>query len=99
MIGHGFESHSLHTTSSLTLKVNINVSVDIYDVFSELTYSEQMEFIKSYILYKYELKDIVEEYFGRNRIAEFVEDNIDKISDETLINELKDRDLIRNYEK
>lgn len=80
-------------------KVNINVSVDIYDVFSELTYSEQQEFIKSYIVCEYELEDIIEEYFDKNRIAKFVEDNIDKISDKTLINELKDRDWMYGYER
>lgn len=81
------------------MRTTVNVSVDIDDVFSELTYSEQQEFIKSHIGYMCELEDIANECFNRNRIVEFIEDNVDKISDETLINELKNRDLILNHER
>lgn len=73
--------------------VDVNVSVDVEDVFSELTYSEQQEFIKSHISYMCELEDIAEECFDKNKIVEFIENNIDKISDEILINEIKDRKL------
>lgn len=73
--------------------VSMSFSVDIEDVYSELRYSEQQEFIKSHIDDIGGLQDVLEECFNDSDVKEFIENNIDKISNETLINEIKDRKL------
>lgn len=76
------------------MKTTVEVLIDIEDVYSELTYSEQQEFIKSHIDDIGGLGDVVEQCFDNDcEVKEFVETNIDKLSDEALIKELKDRKL------
>nr|DAO41743.1 MAG TPA: hypothetical protein [Crassvirales sp.] len=75
------------------MKTTVEVLIDIEDVYSELTYSEQQEFIKSHIDDLGGLGDVVEQCFDNDTIKEFVEANIDKLSDEALINEIKKREL------
>ncbi|EFA98160.1 hypothetical protein [Hoylesella timonensis] len=73
--------------------VEVKVSVDIDDVYNELHWDEKEEFLKSHIDDLGGLGDISEQCFGDEEVAEFVEANIDKLSDEALINELKNREL------
>ncbi|WP_039868047.1 hypothetical protein [Hoylesella timonensis] len=76
------------------MKTTVEVQIDIEDVYSELTYSEQQEFIKSHIDDIGGLGDVVELCFDNDcEVKEFVEANIDKLSDEALINEIKKREL------
>ena len=76
------------------MKTTVEVQIDIEDVYSELTYSEQQEFIKSHIDDIGGLGDVVEQCFDNDcEVKEVVETNIDKLSDEALIKELKDRKL------
>lgn len=75
------------------MKTTVEVQIDIEDVYSELTYSEQQEFIKSHIDDIGGLGDVVELCFDNDAIKEFVEANIDKLTDEVLINEIKKREL------
>ena len=75
------------------MKTTVEVLIDIEDVYSELTYSEQQEFIKSHIDDLGGLGDVVEQCFDNDAIKEFVEANIDKLTDEVLINEIKKREL------
>lgn len=73
------------------MKTTVEVQIDIEDVYSELTYSEQQEFVKSHIDDIGGLEDVVEQCFDNDTIKEFVEANIDKLTDEVLINEIKNR--------
>lgn len=73
--------------------VSMSFSVDIEDVYSELRYSEQQEFIKSHIDDIGGIQDVLEECFDDWDVKEFIENNIDKLSNEALIKELKDRKL------
>lgn len=71
--------------------VEVKVSIDIEDVYNELSWDEKDEFLKSHINDLGGLGDISEQCFGDEEVAEFVEANIDKLSDEALINEIKNR--------
>lgn len=73
--------------------VEVKVSIDIDDVYNELHYDEKEEFLKSHINDLGGLGDIAEQCFDDEDVAEFIENNIDKLSDESLIKELKDRAL------
>ena len=76
----------------MNTKVEVKVSVDIEDVYSELKYSEQQEFIKSHIDDIGGLGDVAEQCFDDNDVKEFVANNIDKLSDASLITELEARE-------
>lgn len=71
--------------------VEVKVSIDIEDIYNELSWDEKDEFLKSHINDLEGLWDISEQCFGDEEVAEFVEANIDKLSDEALINEIKNR--------
>ncbi len=71
--------------------VEVKVSIDIEDIYNELSWDEKDEFLKSHINDLGGLGDISEQCFGDEEVAEFVEANIDKLSDEALINEIKNR--------
>lgn len=71
--------------------VEVKVSIDIEDIYNELSWDEKDEFLKSHINDLGGLGDISEQCFGDEEVAEFVEANIDKLTDEVLINEIKNR--------
>jgi hypothetical protein len=71
--------------------VEVKVSIDIEDVYNELHWDEKEEFLKSHIDDLGGLGDISEQCFDDDEIADFVENNIDKLSDESLIQEVKSR--------
>lgn len=73
--------------------VSMSFSVDIEDVYSELRYSEQQEFIKSHIDYIGGLEDVADQCFEDCDVKYFIENNIDKLTDESLIKEIKERGL------
>lgn len=71
--------------------VEVKVSIDIEDVYNELHWDEKEEFLKSHIDDLGGLGDISEQCFDDDEIADSVENNIDKLSDESLIQEVKSR--------
>lgn len=73
--------------------VEVKVSIDIEDIYNELHWEEKEEFLESHINDLGGLGDISEQCFDDEDVAEFIENNIDKLSDESLIKELKDRAL------
>lgn len=73
--------------------VEVKVSIDIDDIYNELHWDEKEEFLKSHIDDLGGLGDISIQCFNDDVIADFVENNIDKLSDEALIKELKNREL------
>lgn len=73
--------------------VEVKVSIDIDDIYNELHWDEKEEFLKSHIDDLGGLGDISIQCFGDEEVAEFIENNIDKLSDEALIKELKSREL------
>lgn len=76
--------------------VEVKVSIDIDDIYNELHWDEKEEFLESHIDDLGGLGDISIRCFGDEEIADFVEDNIGKLSDEALIKELKNRELEEN---
>lgn len=77
----------------MNTKVEVKVSIDIDDIYNELHWDEKEDFLKSHIDDLGGLGDISEQCFDDKDVAEFMEINIDKLSDESLIKELKDRKL------
>lgn len=73
--------------------VEVKVSIDIDDIYNELHWDEKEEFLKSHIDDLGGLGDISEQCFDDKEIAEFMEINIDKLSDESLIQEIRSREL------
>lgn len=73
--------------------VEVKVSIDIEDVYNELNCADQEQFLKSHINDLGGLGDISEQCFDDEEVAEFIEINIDKLSNEALIKELKNREL------
>lgn len=73
--------------------VEVKVSIDIDDIYNELHWDEKEEFLKSHIDDLGGLGDISEQCFDDKEVAEFMEINIDKLSDESLIKEIKERGL------
>ncbi|MES5135623.1 hypothetical protein ABVC71_07980 [Prevotella amnii] len=73
--------------------VEVKVSIDIEDIYNELSWDEKDEFLKSHINDLGGLGDISEQCFDDEEVAEFIENNIDKLSYELLIKELKNREL------
>lgn len=74
-------------------KVDMSFSVDIEDVYSELSYKDQQEFIKSHIDDVGGFDDIMEQCFYEDDAIEFVNNHIDMATDEALIGEFNDRGL------
>lgn len=73
--------------------VEVKVSIDIDDIYNELHWDEKEEFLKSHIDDLGGLGDISEQCFDDKEVAEFMEINIDKLSDESLIQEIRSREL------
>lgn len=72
--------------------VEIKVLVDIEDVYNELSCADKEEFLVIHATdIAGELGTIAANWFNDCEVKEFVEDNIDKLSDEALINEIKNR--------
>lgn len=72
--------------------VEIKVSVDIEDVYNELSCADQEQFLVNHATdIAGELDTVAATWFNDCEVKEFVEDNIDKLSDEALINEIKKR--------
>lgn len=75
-------------------KVDMGFLVDIEDVYNELSCADQEQFLVNHATdIAGELDTVAAYWFNDNEVKEFVEDNIDKISDEALIEELKQRGL------
>lgn len=77
----------------MNTKVDMSFSVDIEDVYSELRYKDQQEFLKSHIDDIGGFKDVIEQCFEERDAVEFVNSNIDKATDEALIGEVNYRGL------
>lgn len=71
--------------------VEVKVSIDIEDVYNELSWSDKEDFLKSHINDLGGISDVVEQCFNDSDVEEFVENNIDKVTDEALIQEVKNR--------
>ena len=77
----------------MNTKVDMSFSVDIEDVYSELSYKDQQEFIKSHIDDIGGFEDIIEQCFEEIDTVELVNSYIDKATDEALIGEINNRGL------
>lgn len=77
----------------MNTKVDMSFSVDIEDVYSELSYKDQQEFIKSHIDDIGGFEDIIEQCFEESDTVELVNSYIDKATDEALIGEINNRGL------
>ncbi len=77
----------------MNTKVDMTFSVDIDAVYSELSYKDQQEFIKSHIDDIGGFEDIMEQCFEERETVEFVNSYIDKATDEALIGEINNRGL------
>lgn len=73
--------------------VEVKVSIDIDDVYNELNWSDKETFLKSHIDDLGGISDVTEQCFNNSDVKDFVEDNIDKLTDESLIQEVKIRGL------
>ena len=72
--------------------VEVKVSVDIEDVYNELNCADQEQFLVNHATdIAGELDTVAATWFNDCEVKEFVEANIDKLSDEALINEIKKR--------
>lgn len=71
--------------------VEVKVSIDIEDIYNELSWDEKEEFLKSHINDLGGISDVVEQCFNDADIEYFVENYIDKVSDEALMQEVKNR--------
>ncbi len=78
----------------MNTKVDISFSVDIEDVYYKLSYADQEQFLVNHSTdIAGELDTVAAYWFNDDEVKEFVEDNIDKLSDELLIQEVKSRGL------
>lgn len=77
----------------MNTKVDMTFFVDIDDVYSELSYKDQQEFIKSHIDDIGGFEDIIEQCFEERDTVELVNSYIDKATDEALIGEINNRGL------
>lgn len=74
--------------------VEIKVSVDIEDVYNELSCADQEQFLVNHATdIAGELDTVAATWFNDCEVKEFIENNIDKLTDETLIKEIKERGL------
>lgn len=77
----------------MSTEVDMSFSVDIEDVYSEMSYKDQQEFIKSHIDDVGGFDDVMEQCFDEEDAIEFVNSHIYKATDEALIDEIKHRGL------
>ncbi|WP_333615650.1 hypothetical protein [Bacteroides pyogenes] len=73
--------------------VEVKVSIDIDDVYNELSWSDKETFLKSHIDDLGRIGDVAEQCFDDSDVKDFVEVNIDKLTDEVLMQEVKSRGL------
>ena len=74
--------------------VELKVSIDIEDVYNELSCADQEQFLVNHATdIAGELDSVAAYWFKDDEVKEFVKDNIDKLSDESLIQEVKSRGL------
>lgn len=74
--------------------VEVKVSVDIEDVYNELNCADQEQFLVNHATdIAGELDTVAATWFNDCEVKEFVEDNIGKLSDESLIQEVRKRGL------
>lgn len=74
--------------------VEVKVSIDIEDVYNEMSCADQEHFLVNHATdIAGELDTVAATWFNDCEVKEFVENNIDKLSDESLIQEVKSRAL------
>lgn len=74
--------------------VEVKVSIDIEDVYNELSCGDQEQFLVNHDTdIAGDLDSVAAYWFNDHEVKEFVEDNIDKLTDEALIQEVKRRGL------
>ena len=75
------------------VKVNLNLEIDVQDAFLALTQSEKEEFLANNIDYIGGISDVAYKCFNSSEITDFLEMEIDKISNEALLAEVERRGL------
>lgn len=74
--------------------VEVKVSIDIEDVYNELNCADQEQFLVNHATdIAGELNTVAATWFNDCEVKEFIEDNIEKLTDESLIKEIKERGL------
>lgn len=76
------------------MKVDINIEVDIDDVFSELSYKDQAIFIAENLDVLGGILDVVNDNFTNKEISDLINEKIEMASDEMLIEEVKRRGIV-----
>jgi hypothetical protein len=74
-------------------KVNLNLEIDVQDAFLALTQSEKEEFLAKNIDYIGGISDVVGACFNDWETTDFLEQEIDKISNDVLLAEIERRGL------
>lgn len=75
------------------MKVDVNVEVDIDDIYNELSRDNQLIFIKEHLDDYGGILDIVEDNYSEEDIADLVNEKIDLADDDILIEEVKRRGI------
>lgn len=75
------------------VKVNLNLEIDVQDAFLALTQSEKEEFLANNIDYIGGISDVAYKCFNSSETTDFLEMEIDKISNEALLAEVERRGL------
>lgn len=74
--------------------VEVKVSIDIEDVYNELNCADQEQFLVNHATdIAGEINTVAATWFNDCEVKEFIEDNIEKLTDESLIKEIKERGL------
>nr|DAX71540.1 MAG TPA: hypothetical protein [Caudoviricetes sp.] len=79
----------------MNTKVDINIEVDIEDVYSLLDWKDRDTFLRNHLDELGGVQDIIDLCFTQNDSEEFVNNNIYYVSDDILQEEIKRRGL--NY--
>lgn len=79
----------------MNTKVDINIEVDIEDVYSLLDWKDRDTFLRNHLDELGGVQDIIDLCFTQNDAEEFVNNNIYYVSDDILQEEIKRRGL--NY--
>ena len=79
----------------MNTKVDINIEVDIEDVYSLLDWKDRDTFLRNHLDELGGVQDIIDLCFTQNDAKEFVNNNIYYVSDDILQEEIKRRGL--NY--
>lgn len=75
------------------VKVNLNIEIDVQEAFLALSQSEKEEFLANNIDYIGGLADVADICFKGRETTEFLELEIDKISNDALLAEVERRGL------